>query len=160
MNIRMMIPKKRDSSGTWPLYIVAPLVVRLTCQMCRAPLRMMARDSRRVGSIWVLASMSVSGFVLRIPTGWRDFHVPVRLEIRGVRFHVVERGRADQARAGTSVGRPCRERSSSASTRSLPCQQLVEFRLVRNERLALQAKATGLPSLSSVATRRLSLNRC
>src|SRR5207247_2417988 len=105
---------------------------------------MMTRDSRRVGSIWVLASASISRFVLRIPSARRDFHAPVRLEVRRVRLHVVERGGPGQ----TATVRPpirCAEhevvRLRYGGHRA---DQFVELRLVRDERLAPQTEATRL----------------
>ena len=106
---------------------------------------MIARDSRRVGSIWRLASASISGFVLRVPAGRRDFHVPVRLEVRRVRLHVIEGGEPGQT--PTVRSSICRAEHEVVRFRrgNHRADQFVELRLVRDERLAPQTKATRLP---------------
>ena len=53
-------------------------------------------------------------FAPRIPTGWRDFHIPYHSEVRRVRPHFVERCATGQA-PGDSFHPPCRGRSIPVS---------------------------------------------
>lgn len=90
----------------------------------------------------MLASASVSGFVPRIPACWRDFHVPIRFEVRRVRPHVVARGATGQA----PTVRASIRRTKYDIFRFRNCdhgpEQFVEFCFVGDERFALQTEAT------------------
>src|SRR5712691_111329 len=93
----------------------------------------------------VPGGLVVSGSVLRIPTGWCDCHIPVRLEVRRVRLYVVERSRPGQ----TQTVRPSIRRAEHEVVRfryaDHRAEQFVELRFVRDERLAPQTEATRLP---------------
>jgi hypothetical protein len=102
---------------------------------------MIARTARSAGSISRLASPSVLALVLRIPAGWRDFDIPVRLDIRSMRLHVVERG---------TIGQTLSVRLSIQGTKDHvfwfrgpdhAAEHCVEFRFMGDERFAPQTEA-------------------